>query len=176
MNSVNRTFVLAFVAALAAAPLAGCPSSDPPPAEPLDVAGTYAVVATQLDSECVGAEWDFWEVYDFMERTPQDIPSMTMEVTQDGGAIAAALSPGGCSLDGTVGPTGTFSLRGPCDTATMDRDLEISGTIAEFGAGFDIEASMRIDVDRDDGAGGAPDGVIDCSVPTVDLDGSGSRP
>jgi len=171
VNSVHRSLPFAVLALLI-----GCPSSDPPPAEPLDVAGSYTLVGTQLDSECVGAEWDFCEVYDFMERTPSDIPSMTMEVTQDGGAISATQAPAGCVLDGTVGPTGTFSLRGPCDTATMDRDLEISGTIVEFGAGFDIEASMRIDVDRSDGAGGPPDGVVDCSVPSVDLDGSGSRP
>jgi len=140
----------------------------------MDIAGTYALVAQQLDSECVGPEWDFWEIFDFMERTPTDVPSMQIVMTQSEGDIEASLSPGGCVLEGSVGPSGTFSIRGGCDTSSMDRDLEISGNITLFGANFDVDANMRIDVDQGDGAGGPPDGTIDCSVTTVELSGSGS--
>ncbi len=154
--------------------LAGCPSADPAPAEPMVVAGDYVLAGQQLDSECVGADWDFWEIFDFMERTPTDVPSMQLIVTQSGGSLSAAEAPAGCTLDGSVGATGAFSLRGPCDTASMDRDLEITGNITLFGATFDVDANMRIEVDQSDGAGGPPDGVVDCVVTTVELSGSGS--
>ncbi|MCO4771152.1 MAG: hypothetical protein KDA24_14045 [Deltaproteobacteria bacterium] len=156
--------------------LTGCPSGDPEPAEPMNIAANYVVAGQQLDSECVGADWDFWEIFDFMERTPQDVPSMTLAVTQSGGAIEASQGPAGCVLSGTVGPTGTFSLRGECDTATMDRDLEINGSVVAFGAGFDIDANLSIGVDRDDGAGGDPDGLLDCTVGNVELSGTGTPP
>ena len=166
---MNR--LASFVLALG---LVGCPSGEPEPAEPLEVAGNYALAGNQLDSECVGGDWDFWEIFDFMERTPNDVPSMQLTVTQSGAGIEAEQQPGGCLLAGTVGPDGTFSLRGPCDTASMDRDLEINGNIVLFGANFDVDASMRIDVDKDDGAGGEPDGTVDCSVTNVELVGTGT--
>jgi len=154
--------------------LAACPSEDPTPAEPMQIAADYALAAQQLDSECVGGDWDFWEVFDFMDRTPNDVPAMQLAVTQSGGDLAATQQPTGCELTGTVGPTGTFSLRGPCDTASMNRDLEITGNISAFGATFDLDATLRIEVDANDGAGGAPDGTVDCVVGTVELSGSGS--
>lgn len=163
-----------FLAATAVLLLVGCPTGDPPPSDPMEVAGTYALAGQQLDSECVGAGWDFWEIFDFMERTPTDVPSMQLVITQSDGNIEANQSPGDCVLDGSVGASGTFSLRGRCDTASMNRDLEISGNITLFGANFDLDANMRIDVDQSDGAGGPPDGTIDCSVTTVELSGSGS--
>ena len=153
---------------------AGCPSGEPEPAQPMQVAGAYVLVAQQLNTECVGAAWDYWEIFDFMERTGNDVPSMAVAVTQDGGVLEGTQSPAGCVLSGSVGAEGAFSLRGACPTATMDRELALTGTIALYGTSFDVDGDLVIDVDRDDGAGGPPDGTVDCTVTSVEITGSGT--
>lgn len=159
---------------VAAVLVAGCPSAEPEPAEPADVAGFWSLTAQPNETDCVGAEWDFWVVWDFVTRTPNDVPAFTLDVSQTDGALTAALEPGGCTLAGTVGPTGTFQLSGACDTASMDRDLTLSGNAVPFGADLDIDGNLAFDVDADDGAGGGPDGTIDCSVSAAGVSGSGT--
>ena len=163
-----------FSLSLAVSLLVGCPSGEPPPAEPMEVAGSYVLVAQQLDTECVGPSWDYWEIFDFMERTANDVPSMAIIVTQDGATLVGTQSPAGCVLSGSVGAEGAFSLRGACPTPSMDRELALSGTIAPYGSGFDVDGGLVIEVDRDDGAGGPPDGTVDCTVTSVEISGSGT--
>lgn len=164
-----------FAAAAALVLCVGCPSADDDDATtPMDVAGSYALIGQQLDTDCTGAEWDFWEIFDFMERTGTDIPSMSLEIAQTGGALDATMQPAGCEWAGSVGADGTFSLRGPCDTASMNREIAITGSIALYGTSFDVDGTMVIEVDRDDGAGGDPDGTVDCTVTAVEISGSGA--
>ena len=169
--------VLRLAAAAALTLSIGCPTADDDDATtPMEVAGSYSIVGSQLETTCTGAEWDFWEIFDFMERTANDVPAMTWDIIQDGGALTADMGPADCVWTGSVGADGTFSLRGPCATASMDREITITGNIAPFGNNFDVDGTMVIDVDRDDGAGGGPDGTPDCTVSAVELTGSGSPP
>ena len=164
-----------FVALAAVLSCFGCPPADDDDVlEPMEVAGTYVFVGQQLETDCTGVEWDFWEIFDFMERTPNDVPSMSVQVGQTGGALAATQDPSACEWAGSVGADGTFSLRGPCDTATMNRQISITGAITQYGSNFDVDGTMVIEVDRDDGAGGPPDGTVDCTVSAVELSGSGT--
>ena len=173
MFSNTRCLALAGVALL----VIGCPPADDDDVTtPMDIAGNYVVVGQQLQTDCTGADWDFWEIFDFMERTANDVPSMSLVVEQSGGALSATMEPGACAWSGSVGADGTFSLRGPCPTASMDRDVAITGAVTLFGSNFDLDGTMVIEVDRDDGAGGPPDGTLDCTVSAVELTGSGSAP
>ena len=155
----------------------GCPTADDDGVpDPMEVGGSYVMVGQQLETDCTGPEWDFWEIFDFMERTANDVPSMSLEIGQTGGALSATQQPSACEWAGSVGADGTFSLRGPCDTATMNRQISITGAITLYGSNFDVDGTMVIEVDRDDQAGGGPDGTVDCTVSAVELTGSGAPP
>lgn len=172
MSSFFRAVTLVALAATL-----GCPTAaDDDVPDPMEVAGSYVMVGQQLETDCTGPEWDFWEIFDFMERTANDVPSMSVEIGQSGGALSATQQPSACEWAGSVGADGTFSLRGPCHTATMDRQISITGAIALYGSNFDLDGTMVIEVDRDDGAGGDPDGAVDCTVSAVEVTGSGAPP
>lgn len=156
--------------------LVGCGPTEEPPAEPRDMAGAYNLAFTQENSGCLPGVASYEDIFGFLDSVDLGTPVGSAVVTQDGGVIEASLSPASCLLEGSVDSTGTFDLGGSCSDATLGRELFMTGTVTPEGSNLRLAGTMAIEVDVDDGAGGGPDGVAECTVDRVAVTGLGVPP
>jgi len=162
------------IVALASLLLVACPSAEPEPEVP-DISATYVLAANQRDSDCVASIATPDQVTGFMETTPSGVPILNVEISQDGDALDGLLDPSGCAWSGIVDTDGSLTLSGPCDGEDVQRIGRIAATASPFGADWQLEGSLTIEVDTLDEAGDPnPDGAADCET-ILDLDGTGSQ-
>ncbi len=151
----------------------GCAGdADDEPEPPPYVAGDYVLALQQSDSDCLPPDFDFWEIFAFAENNGNNLPVITVAMSQVDAELAAVVSPADCSLTGSIVAGGAFSLSGSCDDEVMARDFTMTGTITAFGANWELQANLVIDVDLL--VDGAPDDAVDCSVGAVSVSGTGS--
>ena len=157
--------------------LAACPSAtveEPVPETP-DLSGNYTLVFAQANTECLPPDYAFVDVFGFLKDVDDGTPVTTATFVQDGTQLAITLHSNDCVLEGGVGEAGSFNAMGPCDDAAMNREISIQGDASRSGVdGWRIAATAVFDVDSDDGAGGEPDGVVDCVVDEVNITGTGA--
>jgi hypothetical protein len=157
--------------------LAACPPTEAEQPEPVipDLSGSYTLVFAQANTECLPPDYTFADVFGFLDDVADGTPVSSATFVQDGTALAITLHSSECTLEGGVGEAGSFDVAGPCDDAQMNRRVLMQGDASRSGlTGWRIDASAVFEVDRDDGEGGGPDGVVDCEVTQVDVNGSGA--
>lgn len=152
----------------------------PEPEEEVDIpdlSGDWNFSFSPSSTQCNGPDYPFAEVFGFLDNVEAGLPVSSAELTQTGGELDVLLESNDCELSGVVGDGGTVSFTGPCDDGAMNRELAVRFRAQAAGAGSWTVASetglMEIEVDAHDGAGGPPDGVVDCLVDVVDVTGSG---
>lgn len=161
------------IALLASLLLVACPTAEPEP-EPPDISGLYVLTAQQRDSDCVTSIATPEQVTGFMEETPNGVPILSLEIIQEGDTLDGLLDPSGCEWSGLVDTEGSFTLSGPCDGGDVQRIGRVAGTATPFGADWQIDGSLTIEVDTLTQAGDpGPDGTADCET-ILDLAGTGS--
>ncbi len=157
--------------------LAACPSTSTGVEEPdiPDLSGSYTLVFNQAQTECYPPDYMFEDVFGFLDDVDDGTPVSAATFTQDGTELAITLHSSDCVLTGGVGEAGSFNATGDCNDATMNRTVGIQGDASRSGLdGWAIAATATFDVDADDGAGGGPDGAVDCSVTDVTVTGTGA--
>lgn len=157
--------------------LSACPSEEPqdPAAEIPDLSGDYTLVFAQAGTRCYPPDYLFVDLFAFLDDVEDGTPVSAASFAQEGTQLAITLHSSDCVLEGGVGEGGSFNVLGSCDDALMNREVSIDGDAARSGvSGWRIEALSSFDIDQGDGAGGGPDGVVDCVVNEVTVTGSGA--
>ncbi len=157
--------------------LAACPEPEEEVDIP-DLSGDWNFSFTLVDTECNGPDYAFADVFGFLDNADAGLPVTSAVLSQSGTSLSVLFESNDCELDGSVGDGGTVSFSGACDDAAMDRDLGVRFRAQSAGTESWTVATdtgvMEMDIDANDGAGGGPDGVVDCVVSTVQVTGSGS--
>lgn len=152
--------------------LLGCPQPEPEPEIP-DISGHYALAAQQRDSDCVPSIASPDQVMGFLETTQTGVPLLAMQIEQEGDVVEGTLDASGCVWSGRVDAQGAFTLTGPCDGADVRRTGRVGATATPFGADWDVDGTLSVEVDTLDAGGEpGPDGALDCEV-LLDLSGTG---
>lgn len=155
--------------------LVGCPtddSGDDPLLAIPEASGHYNLTGQIVDNGCNAlGDWDLWEdVFPWTDQTPSGLLVFTADLTQSSTVIDALILPGasdsGCAWSGSIGAGGAFDLSGPCDD-TIHREISLIGTVSEYGDGFEIDATLSANLDREG------DGTADCTVEHVAVSGTG---
>ncbi len=142
----------------------GCEQGANEDAEALpQIAGSYALVAGLETSGCHPPTYGFEDLYAFMNIADNLALTTLAVLSQSETEVTATLDPSDCVLTGSVGVSGGITLQGPCDDDLYNRQLRVTGTIAELEGRWRLSSSLAVEVDSGDGAGGAPDGTADCS-------------
>lgn len=157
--------------------LTACPSTsqeEEPPEIP-DLSGEYSLVFNQANTQCFPPDYLFEDIFGFLDNVDSGTPVSAATFAQDGTQLAVTLHSSDCTLTGGVGEGGAFNVFGDCDDASMNREFDIQGDASRSGiSGWSIDATGTLDVDSNDGAGGGPDGTIDCVVDEVAVTGTGA--
>lgn len=157
--------------------LAACPSTseEAPAPEIPDLSGEYSLVFSQANTQCFPPDYLFEDIFAFLDNVDSGTPVSTATFAQDGTQLAVTLHSSDCILTGGVGEAGAFNVLGQCDDDTMTRELDVQGDASRSGlSGWSIAATGTLDVDSNDGAGGGPDGTVDCVVDDVTVTGTGA--
>ena len=163
----------ALYAVLASLLLVACPTEEPE-AEVPDISSHYVLTAQQRDSNCLPEIASPEQITGFMEETPNGVPILSVDLAQEGDSLDGLLDPSGCSWSGLVDTEGSLTLSGPCDDADVGRIGRVAGMATPFGADWQLDGSLTIEVDTENAAGEpGPDGEADCEV-ILDLAGTGS--
>lgn len=161
------------IVVLASLLLVACPTAEPEPEAP-DISGHYVLTAQQRDSDCVTTIATPEQVTGFMDETPGGVPILSVEISQEGDALDGLLDPSDCEWSGLVDTEGSFTLSGPCNDVDVNRVGRVAATASPFGADWQLDGSLIIEVDTMTQAGDPPpDGTADCEV-ILDLAGTGS--
>ena len=93
-----------------------------------------------------------------------------MEIVQEGSALTLDFE--GCAgLTGAVSLEGIIDVSGPCTYNQIELEIMVGATFSMTDGIRNLDGLVSVDVDANDGAGGGPDGVVDCAV-SGDLQGS----
>jgi len=148
----------------------GC-AAEPDPLPP-EMGGTYTVVVggSSWDNACP-PELSLLDIYAFVGMDGVIITG-PMTVAQEGATLTVNFTDCG-DLAGGVGTAGDFSFTGECSATAFDLAILGSGLHSEDTGIHNLEGSLQVQVDWDDGSGTGtgPDGAFDCTV-TGDLRGS----
>ena len=155
-----------FTVCVAACFMSGCGGEPEPDEEVPDLSGSYVLSSQLIDNACNPTDFslDFWDIFSFADDNGNGLPVFTAVFSQADNQLSATLSPSGCELVGDVGVGGIFYLYGSCDEAALHRQLRLSGTATEFGAGWDLTGTLIVEVDVMGADTATPDGEVDCTV------------
>ncbi len=130
-----------------------------------DISGGYNLVAQQTDSDCLPEVAAAQLVWGFMDEAATGVRVMSLDLAQDGGEIAAELSPSGCLWTGVVDEAASVTLGGDCDDSDVARSAHLTALLSPYGSGWEVDGSLSIEIDTLDSEGNAgPDGVPECVV------------
>jgi len=130
-----------------------------------DISGSYSLVAQQMDSDCLPEVAPAEQVWGFMDEAATGVRVMSLDLAQDGGEIAAELSPSGCLWAGVVDQAASVTLGGDCDDPDVTRSAHLTAMFSPYGSGWEVAGSLSIEIDTLDSEGNAgPDGVPECVV------------